>query len=78
MCLNFILVFYSTEEDGWKLKSIYIDLILKKKCSFKPCPFGLIKRLEPCPFGLGLRKFALDPVVVFFFEKCFRNFIEKC
>ena len=24
----------STEEDGRKLKNIYIDLILKKKCSF--------------------------------------------
>ena len=23
---------------------------------------------EPCPFGLGLRKFALDPVVVIFFK----------
>ena len=24
-------------------------------------------RQEPCPFGLGLRKFALDPVVVILF-----------
>ena len=23
---------------------------------------------EPCPFGSGLRKFALDPVVVIFFK----------
>ena len=23
---------------------------------------------KPCPFGLGLRKFALDPVVVIFFK----------
>ena len=28
-----------------------------------------INTLEPCPFGLGLRKFALDPVVVIFFQK---------
>ena len=25
--------------------------------------------LKPCPFEFGLRKFALDPVVVIFFKK---------
>ena len=29
-----------------------------------------------CPFGLGLRKFALDPVVVISFKKRQKNF--KC
>ena len=39
---------------------------------------------KPCPFGLGLRKFALDPVVVNFFENAldptlviFLTFFEK-
>ena len=40
----------------------------------------LIKRFfiksKPCPFDLGLRKFALDPVVVIFFKKCQKNY--KC
>ena len=31
---------------------------------------------KPCPFGLGLKKFALDPVVVIFFKKCQK--IYKC
>ena len=31
------------------------------------------KRLEPCPFGSGLRKFALDPVVVIFFKNEKKN-----
>ena len=29
---------------------------------------------QPCPFGLGLRKFALDPVVVIFFKKLQKNY----
>ena len=29
-----------------------------------------------CPFEFGLRKFALDPVVVIFFKKCQKNY--KC
>ena len=33
-------------------------------------------RIEVCPFGSGLRKFALDPVVVIFFKKCQKNY--KC
>ena len=32
--------------------------------------------IQPCPFDLGLRKFALDPVVVTFFKKCQKNY--KC
>ena len=28
---------------------------------------------EPCPFGLKLRKFALDPVVDFFFKNAEKN-----
>ena len=28
-----------------------------------------LKLQKPCPFGSGLRKFALDPVIVFFFSK---------
>ena len=28
---------------------------------------------EPCPFGSGLRKFALDPVVVIFFRNAKKN-----
>jgi hypothetical protein len=31
-------------------------------------------RSKPCPFGLGLRKFALDPVVVIFFKKWQKNY----
>ena len=27
-----------------------------------------VTTLEPCPFEFGLRKFALDPVVVIFFK----------
>ena len=30
---------------------------------------SLYLRYEPCPFEFGLRKFALDPVIVIFFQK---------
>ena len=29
-----------------------------------------LNRFKACPFGLGLRKFAIDPVIVIFFKKC--------
>ena len=29
---------------------------------------------KPCPFDLGLRKFALDPVVVIFFKNAKKNY----
>ena len=32
--------------------------------------------LKPCPFGSGLKKFALDPVVVIFFKNAKKNY--KC
>ena len=37
---------------------------------------GSANTCKPCPFGFGLRKFALDPVVVIFFKKCQKNY--KC
>ena len=33
-------------------------------------------KYKPCPFEFGLRKFALDPIVVIFFKKCQKNY--KC
>ena len=43
-------------------------------------PFANFLSPEPngqaCSFGSGLRKFALDPVVVIFFKKCQKNY--KC
>ena len=32
--------------------------------------------LKPCPFESGLKKFALEPVVMFFFKKCQKDY--KC
>ena len=47
---------------------------------------GLVfNRQKPCPFDLGLRKFALDFVIVFFFKNAKKNTsgglimsLEKC
>ena len=50
---------------------ILISFIHTKKTK---CPMEKYK-LKPCPFGLGLRKFALDPVVVIFFKKCQKSVV---
>ena len=41
--------------------------------NFENCMCPMIfqfTKYKPCPFGSGLRKFALEFVIVFFFQKC--------
>ena len=40
--------------------------------------FRIFFRLKPCPFGSGLRKFALDLVVVIFFKNAEKVVVWSC
>ena len=54
----------------FELEQLYVIKIVKNNLDLEKCRKRIkdLCNLQPCPFGSGLRKFALDPVIVIFFK----------